>query len=168
MLPPIKSRMPSIRDSSTEWPQSEDVRLTAKSTHGTTLPTTVLCKPLTFLQDHASARTRALARSEREVSCHCPKRARNTARKNTYNVEAARSLDVTNVQPPSLFLVGLPRAKTQILNSQDSKVRWNLERLRQVTALREMSTVKAITSSALRGKLRLSGKDKKGRIFLPG
>lgn len=46
------------------------------------------------------------------------------------------------------------------------RVRRNLERLRQVE-VGDTKTVRAITSSALRGKLRLSGRDKRGRVFLP-
>eukprot|EP00752_Nemacystus_decipiens_P011426 g10147.t1 len=54
----------------------------------------------------------------------------------------------------------------EVLAADSVQVRRNLERLRQVE-LGDTKTVRAITSSALRGKLRLSGRNKRGRVFLP-
>lgn len=68
--------------------------------------------------------------------------------------------------PSAAVLVDADNA-AQVLNSEDRDVRRNMERLKQVT-VGEMRTVRALTSSALRSKLRLSGKDKRGRVFLPG
>lgn len=56
--------------------------------------------------------------------------------------------------------------KRQVLTNDDARVRRNLERIRQAE-VGDTKTVRAITSSALRGKLRLSGRDKRGRVFLP-
>lgn len=57
-------------------------------------------------------------------------------------------------------------ADWQVLSNDNVRVRRNLERIRQVE-VGDTKTVRAITSSALRGKLRLSGRDKRGRVFLP-
>lgn len=54
----------------------------------------------------------------------------------------------------------------QVLRNDNARVRRNLERIRQVER-DDTKTIRAITSSALRGKLRLSGRDKRGRVFLP-
>ncbi|CAM9525201.1 unnamed protein product [Ectocarpus fasciculatus] len=54
----------------------------------------------------------------------------------------------------------------EVLRNDNARVRRNLERIRQVER-DDTKTIRAITSSALRGKLRLSGRDKRGRVFLP-
>ncbi|CAN0556193.1 unnamed protein product, partial [Ectocarpus sp. 12 AP-2014] len=54
----------------------------------------------------------------------------------------------------------------EVLRKDNARVRRNLERIRQVER-DDTKTIRAITSSALRGKLRLSGRDKRGRVFLP-
>ncbi|CAM9524683.1 unnamed protein product [Scytosiphon promiscuus] len=54
----------------------------------------------------------------------------------------------------------------EVLMNDDVRVQRNLDRIRQAE-VGDTKTVRAITSSALRGKLRLSGRDKRGRVFLP-